>query len=509
MSESVLGTDQTQVDTSYCFKWSNYQSHLSEVVRQLLEEECMVDVTLYAGGERIQAHRLVLCACSTLFQEILSQVNDEHATIILSDISPQDVRSIVEFSYNGEVRIPVENINNLLDAAHSLKICGLMEIEGLDESEISQDKDITADDSYVLSEFPQVDEEDESIQSTDFEKSHAQKTSENKRKISTNDEEEEMDEILKRRKRRKSVCKKEYSDEMLAAAISDIKEGRSLLEAAIRNHIPRSTLYMRAKVLVNTQTKICKELYKQSWLDLAYNRHLTVMFCGEEFKKKAVYHLDTKKKNSYAADRREAAVKALERGDSLTKVANEYKIPKTTLFRDKARLVDQGKLPSTFWKKRKSDGEELKRSRLEEAVAACKEGKMSQAVASVTYQIPKTTIWRRLQKEVGKSDSGSSVKKQQKRALSTAQKSAEIIKSQELQETDFEAYCPEDTDMNITYIDESNMTDDPVIILASGDVDELNLPNNRSLVVVHEGTDDNFISCGLELDENTTFVEKS
>lgn len=40
--------------------------------------------------------------------------------------------------------------------------------------------------------------------------------------------------------------------------------------------------------------------------------------------------------------------------------------------------------------------------------------------------------------------------------------------------------------MNITYIDESNISDDPVIILASTDVDELNLPNNRSLVVVHE-----------------------
>lgn len=75
-------------------------------------------------------------------------------------------------------------------------------------------------------------------------------------------------------------------------------------------------------------------------------------------------------------------------------------------------------------------------------MAACKDGKMSQAVASVTYQIPKTTIWRRLQKEIGKSDSGTSVKKQQKRIICTTQKSDEIVKSEELQETDFEAYCP-------------------------------------------------------------------
>ena len=64
----------------------------------------------------------------THIQEVLSQATEDHPTIILSDISAQDVRSIVEFSYHGEVRIPVDNISDLLEAAHSLKICGLMEV---------------------------------------------------------------------------------------------------------------------------------------------------------------------------------------------------------------------------------------------------------------------------------------------------------------------------------------------------------------------------------------------
>lgn len=87
-------------------------------------------------------------------------------------------------------------------------------------------------------------------------------------------------------------------------------------------------------------------------------------------------------------------------------------IPKTTLFRDKARLVGEGKLPLSFWKKRKTENEELKKSRLEEAVAACKGGKMSQAAASMTYHIPKTTIWRRLQQDGKKSDRPLSSRKQ-------------------------------------------------------------------------------------------------
>lgn len=58
----------------------------------------------------------------------MSETKEDHPTIIISDISAEDVRSIVEFSYQGEVRIPVENISNLLDAAQLLRISGLMEV---------------------------------------------------------------------------------------------------------------------------------------------------------------------------------------------------------------------------------------------------------------------------------------------------------------------------------------------------------------------------------------------
>lgn len=68
----VADESQNEINQSYCFKWNDYQNHLSDVVRQLLEDDCMVDVTLAAAGERIHAHRIVLSACSTLFQVIKS-----------------------------------------------------------------------------------------------------------------------------------------------------------------------------------------------------------------------------------------------------------------------------------------------------------------------------------------------------------------------------------------------------------------------------------------------------
>lgn len=55
-------------------------------------------------------------------------MTEDHPTIILSDVSPQDVRSIIEFAYNGEIQIPMENIDNLLEVARSLKINGLIDV---------------------------------------------------------------------------------------------------------------------------------------------------------------------------------------------------------------------------------------------------------------------------------------------------------------------------------------------------------------------------------------------
>ncbi|CAG2056101.1 unnamed protein product, partial [Timema podura] len=73
-------------------------------------------------------------------------------------------------------------------------------------------------------------------------------------------------------------------------------------------------------------------------------------------------------------------------------------IPKTTLFREKTRLVEAGRLPWSCLRKRDPEYDGKHQRRLKDAVTACMEGKMSQATASMTYQVPKTTIWRRLHK---------------------------------------------------------------------------------------------------------------
>jgi len=55
--------------------------------------------------------------------------------------------------------------------------------------------------------------------------------------------------LNKKKKRRHEKIKRYYNDDMLASAINDLKLGQTLVEAATKHNIPRSTLYMRAKAL--------------------------------------------------------------------------------------------------------------------------------------------------------------------------------------------------------------------------------------------------------------------
>ena len=55
-----MGTTEQQ----YCLKWNNHNSTLLSVFDHLLEEESLVDCTLYAEGNCLKAHKIILSACS-------------------------------------------------------------------------------------------------------------------------------------------------------------------------------------------------------------------------------------------------------------------------------------------------------------------------------------------------------------------------------------------------------------------------------------------------------------
>jgi len=54
----------------FCLRWHNFQNTLLSSLPKLLDGGYLTDVTLSAGGRNIQAHRIILSACSYYFKEL-------------------------------------------------------------------------------------------------------------------------------------------------------------------------------------------------------------------------------------------------------------------------------------------------------------------------------------------------------------------------------------------------------------------------------------------------------
>lgn len=52
----------------FCLRWNNHQPNFISVFSSLLHNATLVDVTLAAEGRQLQAHKVVLSACSSYFQ---------------------------------------------------------------------------------------------------------------------------------------------------------------------------------------------------------------------------------------------------------------------------------------------------------------------------------------------------------------------------------------------------------------------------------------------------------
>uniref|UniRef100_A0AAG5DX41 BTB domain-containing protein n=1 Tax=Anopheles atroparvus TaxID=41427 RepID=A0AAG5DX41_ANOAO len=123
----------------YCLRWKYHRSNLQVMFSQLLGRGCFCDVTLACEGQTIRAHRVVLCACSTYFENLLTNCYSEEKDpiIIMHDVRYEDVKCLIEFMYKGEINVEHGALTSLLKTAEDLRIKGLAEVswqEGYDDS---------------------------------------------------------------------------------------------------------------------------------------------------------------------------------------------------------------------------------------------------------------------------------------------------------------------------------------------------------------------------------------
>ena len=111
----------------FCLKRNNFQSNVSKIFSSLRQEDHLFDVTLISDDEQhIAAHKLVLSACSDFFKSVIKKASHSNPMIYLSGFKSCDIIMIINYIYQGEVKILQSDLDGFLNVAKKLKIDGLI-----------------------------------------------------------------------------------------------------------------------------------------------------------------------------------------------------------------------------------------------------------------------------------------------------------------------------------------------------------------------------------------------
>jgi len=109
----------------FCLRWNDFESNISVAFQELREDKEFFDVTLTCDENQIQAHKVILSACSPFFRTILKRNKHEHPLLYLKGVKYSDIVAVLNFMYHGEVNVAQEELNSFLAVAEELKVKGL------------------------------------------------------------------------------------------------------------------------------------------------------------------------------------------------------------------------------------------------------------------------------------------------------------------------------------------------------------------------------------------------
>jgi len=122
----------------FSLRWNDFENNINSAFKELREEKDFLDVTLVCNEGQIQAHKVILSACSPFFKTILRRNPHQHPLLYLQGVSHADLQSVLSFMYQGEVSVAQEELNSFLAVAENLKVKGLTQQNKVEENQTMQ-----------------------------------------------------------------------------------------------------------------------------------------------------------------------------------------------------------------------------------------------------------------------------------------------------------------------------------------------------------------------------------
>jgi len=117
--------DSSMEAEKFCLRWNDFETNISAGLRELRNEKDFFDVTLACDDSQLEAHKVILSACSPFFRNILRRNPHQHPLLYLKGVKYTELQSVLNFMYHGEVSVAQEELNSFLAVAEDLKVKGL------------------------------------------------------------------------------------------------------------------------------------------------------------------------------------------------------------------------------------------------------------------------------------------------------------------------------------------------------------------------------------------------
>lgn len=118
-------------EDKFCLRWNDFESNVSTSLKGIRQKARFFDVSIVLDDPEVkvvQAHKLILAACSPFFDAVLSRshplLGHPNPMIYLRGVSARDLSHVLDFMYHGEVNVAQDDLNSFLAVAEDLKIKG-------------------------------------------------------------------------------------------------------------------------------------------------------------------------------------------------------------------------------------------------------------------------------------------------------------------------------------------------------------------------------------------------
>ena len=107
-------------------QWSDFPTYLNNSFQDLRNEEELFDVTLACDdGKQLEAHKVILSACSPIFRQMMARSKHPHPLVFMTGVNSREMENLFDFIYKGEFKVEQKDLLGFLSIAQKFKIQGL------------------------------------------------------------------------------------------------------------------------------------------------------------------------------------------------------------------------------------------------------------------------------------------------------------------------------------------------------------------------------------------------